>query len=101
MTISYENKSQSGSAEANEPPNVFRCHLGIILEDGVYSVIVLNLPGIGSFGDTEDEAIASTKEAIAGAIESYEAAQEQIPWLDIREYAIPDGAKVKWILVNG
>ena len=76
----------------------YRCHLAIITEDdGQVSVVVLNLPGIGSCGSTEEEAITNAREAIAGAIESY---GDDIPWRDAANYSVPAGAKQKWILVN-
>ncbi len=77
----------------------YRCHLAILTdEDGGISVLVLNLPGAGSCGDTEDEAIANAIEAVSGVIASYVDDGKDIPW--ITEYDVPEGAKLKWILVN-
>lgn len=82
------------------PPS-YRCHLAITREDdSVISVIVLNLPGIGSCGDSEEEAVENVREAIQGAIEGYKANSADIPWRDDTNYSIPDGAKQKWILVD-
>lgn len=82
-------------------PSSYRCHLAIMREeDGSISIIVLNLPGAGSCGDTEEEAIANTREAVAGLIGSYLDAGDEIPWVDMNSYTIPDGAKQKWILVD-
>ena len=85
-------------------PGVLRCHLAILRdEDGGYSVIVLNLPGVGSCGATEDEAVSNTKEAIVGVVESYREDGLDIPWATIDAYRdkIPEGANLKWILVHG
>jgi predicted RNase H-like HicB family nuclease len=79
----------------------FRCHLAFIAEDdGTFSAVVLNLPGVGSCGDTEEDAEANAREAIAGALESFAESKKEIPWLASRGYEIPKGAKQKWILVN-
>ncbi|MBI1903337.1 MAG: type II toxin-antitoxin system HicB family antitoxin [Planctomycetes bacterium] len=69
-------------------------------DDGRVSVIVLNLPGVGSCGDTEDEAIANAREAIRATLETYIEDKEEIPWVDSNSASVPDGAKLKWILVN-
>ena len=82
-------------------PNAYRCHICTTREDdGTFSTIVLNLPGCGSCGDTEEEAIANAREAIRGVIESYLAADEEIPWQDRESGEISQGASQKWILVN-
>src|SRR5688572_29923201 len=76
----------------------FRCHLAIIPDDdGTFSALALNLPGAGSCGDTEHEAIENAREAIAGVLESYIEDREAIPWA--ADYEIPAGAKTMWILV--
>jgi predicted RNase H-like HicB family nuclease len=80
-------------------PSVYRCHLAILREDdGTFSAVVLNLPGAGSCGDSEEDAVANTREAVAGVIESYLSDGQEIPWED--DYSIPEGAKQKWILVD-
>ncbi|MBN2292641.1 MAG: type II toxin-antitoxin system HicB family antitoxin [Pirellulales bacterium] len=79
----------------------YRCHICTIKEDdSTFSAIVLNLPGCGSCGDTEEEAIANVREAVLGVIESHRAANEPIPWCDAENNDIPNGAKRKWILVD-
>ena len=79
----------------------FRCHLDVSEEDdGTFSVVVLNLPGTGSCGDSEEEAIANTKEAVAGVIRSYREDSEDVPWIDTTAYAIPNDTNQKWILVD-
>ncbi len=87
--------------ETNWNPRAYRCHLAVVKEDdGTFSAIVLNLPGTGSCGDTEEEATLNAREAIAGTIETYIEDREEIPWIDITAYSIPNGAAQKWILVH-
>jgi len=77
----------------------YRLHMLITRdEDGVYSAVTLNLPGVGSCGETEQEAMANAKDAIREALASYEG--EEIPWRDSSSDEIPFGAKQKWIIVN-
>jgi predicted RNase H-like HicB family nuclease len=93
--------SPQGPWEVIPQESSYVCYIALVREDdGTYSAIVLNLPGCGSCGDSEEEAIKNVKEAVAGCIESYASAGEQIPW------AIPDRsmvaacAKYKRITVN-
>jgi predicted RNase H-like HicB family nuclease len=69
-------------------------------DDGIYSAVALNLPGVGSCGDTEEEAMANLREAIAGALQTYAAIGEAVPWKDTTSEEIPFGAEQKWIMVN-
>ena len=79
----------------------YSCHIALISEDdGSFSAVVLNLPGCGSCGPTEEEAIKNVREAISGVIESHNAAGEEIPWTDTANDDIPDGSKRIWILVD-
>jgi predicted RNase H-like HicB family nuclease len=79
----------------------YHCHMCLIAEeDGGYSAIVLNLPGVGSCGDSKGEAIENAREAIAGAIESYREMGEKIPWVNSLRSEIPDCAEQRWILVD-
>ncbi|MSR58239.1 MAG: hypothetical protein EXS05_11250 [Planctomycetaceae bacterium] len=85
--------------EARNEPLSIRCHVAIVREsEGDFSAIVLNLPGVGSCGDTEDEAIANVREAAVAAVESFMHDNAVIPWVET--YDIPAGAKMKWIEVN-
>jgi predicted RNase H-like HicB family nuclease len=79
-----------------------RAHLAIVKEgDGSFSVIVLNLPGCGSCGETEEDAISNVREAVKEVVESYRADGQEVPWVDAAENDdIPEGAKLKWIMVN-
>jgi len=83
------------------PHRAYRCHLLITKdEDGTVSAVVLNLPGIGSCGDSEEDAIANVKEAFRGAIEVYEADGKEIPWKDTSFEVIPEGAKQLRIIID-
>jgi predicted RNase H-like HicB family nuclease len=79
----------------------YRCHVGLIREDdGSFSAIVLNLPGAGSCGDTEEEALQNVREAVLGVIESHLDAGEEVPWTDSASEDIPADATHKWIDVS-
>lgn len=92
-----------GSVVANQAGDTrnapVRCQIAVIPEaDGGYSAIVLNLPGVGSCGDTEDEALANAREAISAAVASFHEDKVEIPW--VKTYEVPAGARTEWILVN-
>lgn len=79
----------------------YHCHLEIIREDdGGFSAVVLNLPGAGSSGDTEEDAIEGAREAVTGAILAYRESGQDIPWVDSTRMPIGQNSKQKWILVN-
>lgn len=87
-------------------PAAYRCHVAIIKEcDESFSAIVINLPGVGSCGDTEEDVIANVREAVLGAVESFKTSGDPIPWLDpcADDYHanIPEGAKHFWMVVHG
>jgi predicted RNase H-like HicB family nuclease len=69
-------------------------------DDGSFSAIVLNLPGAGSSGTTEEEALENVKEAVRGILEDYKDSGEEIPWKDTSKVCIPPGARQKWIIVD-
>jgi predicted RNase H-like HicB family nuclease len=101
--LESESNSMSFVFDAVEWPKqaAYRCHVCVIPEeDGGFSAIVLNLPGAGSSGETEPEALANVEESIRGLIEVYGEHGDPIPWKDYRSEEIPEGAKAKWILVN-
>lgn len=84
-----------------ESRGTYRCHVLLIKEeDGGFSAVVLNLPGAGSCGDTEEESLLNVREALHGVIRSYLDAGKEIPWVDSLATEIPADAKHKWILVN-
>jgi len=83
------------------PRSLYRCHVCITRdEEGVFSATVLNLPGCGSCGDTEQEAIQNVREAVLGVIASHIEAGEDIPWVNSMLSTIPEGARQRWIVVN-
>lgn len=101
IELENTNHDSQKTCETVWSPRVYRCHVCIIHEDDdTFSAIVLNLPGCGSCGDTEEEAIANVRDAVVGVVESHDAAGEKTPWRDAEAGDIPMGAKQKWILVN-
>lgn len=81
--------------------NAYRIHVLISKdEDGVFSAVANNLPGAGSCGDTEEEAIENLKEAVQGIIASYQDAGGLIPWREVTHDDLPLGAKQKWIIAS-
>jgi predicted RNase H-like HicB family nuclease len=85
----------------SSPQNLYRCHICVTRDEGgVFSAVVLNLPGCGSCGDTQEEALNNVREAARGVIESHTAAGEEIPWVDSTRSEIPTGAHEIWIVVN-
>ena len=77
------------------------CRLHLLIspeDDGSVSVVVLNLPGTGSCGDSEEEGVRNALEAATGVIEEYEASGGQIPWRDSTHDPIPPGSEARWVL---
>lgn len=107
-TIELQNTSDKikvSCGEVHWNPAAYRCHVAIVKEcDETFSAIVVNLPGVGSCGDTEEDAIVNVRQAVLAAVESFQAAGDPIPWLDpcIENYAasIPEGSKHFWMVVH-
>jgi predicted RNase H-like HicB family nuclease len=59
-------------------------------DNGIWSAVAPGLPGAGSCGDTEAQAIENAKEAIAGVLECYDS-DADIPWKTIP--ALPSDTK--------
>ncbi len=79
----------------------FRFQIAITTDDyGIVSAVVLNLPGAGSCGSTEEEAMTNVKEAIRGVLEVYEVIGECITWKEPSAVEIPPGAKRRWITLD-
>lgn len=75
----------------------FDCRIGLQREpDGGFSIYAINLPGVVSQGETEQEAIANIVDALSGALAEYKAAGA-IPW---SEDFIEDETLERRILVN-
>ena len=87
---------QAGSAERS-----FRVQILVEQDEhGVYSAVVGNLPGVGSCGATEEEALTRVREAIAGALESYFESAEDVPWTTPVEADGLAGVRQHWIVVH-
>ena len=82
--------------------NSYHCDVCLIREDDdTFSALVLNLPGAGSCGANQAEAMANVREAVLGLIESYGKAGDTVPWRDSLSAEAPEGTvERKWILVN-
>lgn len=94
-------RSSKSDVAEHQQPKVYRCHLAISRDDeGRFFGVVLNLPGAGSCGDTEEEAIANAREAVLGIIESYREDQREIPWKDSTHCGAEPGVQFQWITVN-
>lgn len=85
---------------ANNLPCEYLCLICTIQEGGRYSAVVLNLPGVESRGDTEEEAVRNVREVILRAIQPYTAHGEPIPWTDGHAGDVPEDAKRFWITVR-
>ena len=100
--VLYKNDDCTAHPKTNWKATAWsRLHLLILREtDGTYSAIVMNLPGTGSCGDSEEEAVANAKEAARTALEVYAESGETPPWTDTSAVSIPDGAKHKMVILN-
>lgn len=64
-----------------ERTTAYRCCVLLSSEDGGFCVRAADLAGVASEGDTFEEAVQNIKHAYTGAIESYRAHGDPIPWL--------------------
>ena len=81
-----------------EPKRRFRT-LAIVQTDpdgGVFAYAPA-LPGAVSQGDTLEEVLRNLREALAGCIESYLSAEENIPWVPLEEGLDEEGILSTWI----
>lgn len=104
MPATLENRAHTQRISESDwrPEKAYRIHLLLTQdEEDVFSAIALNLPGAGSCGMTEREAIDNAKDAVRSLLEAYKAAGETIPWKDTSFEEIPAGAKQKWVIVDG
>jgi predicted RNase H-like HicB family nuclease len=69
-------------------------------EEGLYSAVLSNLPGIGSCRKTESEAMSNVREAIRGALDEYSESRRSIP-RKTEPFEDEPGAKVTWITLDG
>ena len=70
-------------------------------DDGTFSAIVLNLPGAGSCGDTEAEALENVREALTGVMEEYAESGEGVPWIAPADVVRTVGRRSRWIRIDG
>ena len=79
---------------------VYRCEVRLHPEThGGFSAYVPELPGVVSEGNTEREALDNIREALAAAIESYRAENQDIPW-DKTERPSESNDIERWVTVN-
>lgn len=79
------------------PHSCFDCRVALIAEsDGGFSVYAINLPGVVSQGETEQEALANIVDALSGALAEYKVFGE-IPW---EEAFIEDDIMERRVLVD-
>ena len=104
VVVQYPFLLNRGSTVVNEAEHIsqsYRVHVLITRdEDDTYSAVALNLPGAGSCGSSEEEAMENFQEAIRGVLESYADGDGTIPWQESVSEDIPFGAKHKWIIVD-
>lgn len=78
----------------------YRCCVLLSPEDGGYCVRAADLAGVVSEGDTVDQAVQNIKDAYAGAIESYRAHGDAVPWL-VPPRNPEENEQSLWIELNG
>lgn len=76
-----------------------RCEVRLIREEGQVSVYVPALPGVVSFGQTDEEAITAIKEALIAAVETYQDRGQQVPWQELFQPAA-QGERACWIFMD-
>ena len=81
------------------PKCILAANLRCTQEDGSFSAVVLNLPGAGSCGDTEEDALNNARKPFAGLLNLTESQDEDIPWCDVNE-AYTSQCNTEWIVVN-
>lgn len=81
-------------------PKSYRAHILLIPEeDDSVSAIAINLPGVASGGDSEEEAIGNVREAFSLAVASYLESGKTIPWKETTTDDVKD-KKHLWIVVH-
>ena len=68
----------------SERERVCECRAAFVidLEEGGYTVVARNLPGVVSEGDDMPSATENIKDAFREMVLSYLAANEEVPWVD-------------------
>ncbi len=71
-------------------------------QEGGYTVLAGNLPGVVSEGDDLADAIRNIKEAFAASVESYLEAGETIPWDEVTNFDCEPAKRLHFAVeVNG
>ena len=106
MTEILEEIRESGEAAITQVDwvstngRVYECRVMLVPENaGGYSAHAMQLPGVVSEGESEEEALANIRDAFCTAIQVYLEEGQPIPW---HEVAIekPQGAHERWIAVD-
>lgn len=93
--------TQPEKADSLNSPQRYECQLAILPdEEGGYSAVVVNLPGVGSCGETEAEAIEGACEALVGVIQSFRDRGLEIPWSDATNSELTSTSSTKWVTVD-
>jgi predicted RNase H-like HicB family nuclease len=80
---------------------VRKCSVYLIPEEeGGFSVISTDLPGVASQGETEEDALANIREAYMSAIRCYEEDGGSVPWLKTPEEP-ESGSIPRTVFVHG
>jgi len=66
----------------DEPVNRYECRVILCPEDEGYSAHALNIAGVVSEGNTENEALSNIGDAFKATIEYHLEAKSPIPWRD-------------------
>jgi predicted RNase H-like HicB family nuclease len=83
-----------------ESPRPIGCRVWFLPEEeGGFSAVLPELPGVASQGATLEEATVGIIEAIQGAVATYRARGQQIPWIKNDERLPADGVEHS-LLVN-
>lgn len=77
----------------------YRCQIRLQPETQGYSTYVAELPGVVSQGDSAEEAIKNTIEALRAALSTYGDSKMPIPWREPEELGA--GEERVWVEVNG
>jgi len=68
--------------------------------EGGFSAIALNLPGAGSCGETEVEAVENAREAIRAVLDMHADRGQGIPWREVTDTIIPESATLQRITLD-
>ena len=99
--VCEETSWEIGGDFHSEYPPRYHLHMLILKEDdGTFSAVVLNLPGVGSCGGTVEQAISNAKDAVRETLAVYREGGEEIPWKDSAFEELPPGGVAKWVVLQ-